>query len=197
MKFEKDNSVPSVEVYIVPVRGYFCFEKNADGEITKVFPIDAMRTDIFSTGEEITYGVSLLEDVNRHELFTQRGMGFEQHIEEKLKRNEIYNTLYLDHIKRLSREFIDTELYECVKDLVDELEHNGVRISNEVIDYLQSLYDVNVKSGLIERKVCLVETGQKFASIKECSEKLQIPFDEIADAIFTHKEIDKVHFALA
>lgn len=43
-------------------------------------------------------------------------------------------------------------------------------------------------------EIILVETGQVFASIEKCSEALQIPCNEIADAIATGNEIQKVHF---
>ena len=44
------------------------------------------------------------------------------------------------------------------------------------------------------QEVMLVETGQVFASIEKCSEALQIPCKEIADAITTGNEVQKVHF---
>lgn len=56
----------------------------------------------------------------------------------------------------------------------------------------RSLY--NKIYGVMAEQVVLVETGQVFCSIEECSKHLQIPEKEIADAITTGKEIKNVHF---
>lgn len=46
----------------------------------------------------------------------------------------------------------------------------------------------------MEQKVVLVETGQEFESLEKCSECLQIPAKEIADAITTGNAVNNVHF---
>lgn len=56
----------------------------------------------------------------------------------------------------------------------------------------QSLYNKIYR--IMAKQVVLVETGQVFDSIEECSKHLQIPAKEIVDAITTGKEIQTVHF---
>lgn len=48
----------------------------------------------------------------------------------------------------------------------------------------------------MKQKVVLVETGQEFESLEKCSECLQIPAKEIADAITTGNAVNDVHFKI-
>lgn len=48
----------------------------------------------------------------------------------------------------------------------------------------------------MKQKVVLVETGQEFESLEKCSEYLQIPAKEIADAITTGNAVNDVHFKI-
>lgn len=48
----------------------------------------------------------------------------------------------------------------------------------------------------MKQKVVLVETGQEFESLEKCSECLQIPAKDIADAITTGNAVNDLHFKI-
>lgn len=102
------------------------------------------------------------------------------------------------------------EKYEYVGRLIDEPKDDcdGVTLCELFIsmeyferymlqrkDLGKSYLSFNVSNNMEKQRVVVVETGQVFNSIEECSEKLQIPCEEISDAITTGRETYSFHFS--
>lgn len=158
------------EIFITPIKGFFYIHNGVVGII------NAMRTDISDEGQQVTYGVSVEDDIP--DLGSQEY--FDWVSERKL---DTYNHLSMCIIGIMDVEswcnLNDCEAteYEQLSATVKKFEHFGIFVTQEVYDYLEKL------KPQWSTPIRCVETGEEFKTVRDCSKHLKIPYMTIYNCV--------------
>ena len=153
-----------VEIHIIPLKGYFTL-----GEKSTSFDfLDALRTDIFSDGGQEIYAVSVndkIPDIGSDEYYSW--------VEDR--RDSTFNRIWLSDIEALDWDYLtvgadEADDYVRLSMIVDLLEQRGIYVEKDVYECLDELKPT------LKKPIRCVETGEVFESVRDCSNKMDIPY---------------------